>query len=100
MARGRLITQEMSTNPTMNGMSINAHYCYMLAFAYLDQDGLIDGDPTNLWAIICPLRYDLRELMPQIINEWITSGLVIRVTHDPTRTTLLFRGEYHEQTYQ
>ena len=78
MAKGRMITQEMSVDPGLNGISLEAHYCYMLAFTHLDRDGLIDGHPVKLWATICPLRYELLDRVPHIVNEWLQSGHVLR----------------------
>lgn len=91
MAKGRLITQEMSTDPALNGMSIDAHYCYMLAFTHLDRDGLIDGHPVKLWATICPLRYDLLDRMPHLINQWLQSGHVVRYDIGQGKNVLFFK---------
>lgn len=91
MAKGRLITQEMSTDPALNGMSIDAHYCYMLAFTHLDRDGLIDGHPVKLWATICPLRYELLDRMPHLINQWLQSGHVLRYDIGQGKTVLFFK---------
>lgn len=91
MAKGRLITQEMSTDPALNGMSIDAHYCYMLAFTHLDRDGLIDGHPVKLWATICPLRYDILDRMPHLVNQWLQSGHVIRYDIGQGGNVLFFK---------
>lgn len=96
MAKGRPIDQQMSMNPALNEMSIEAHYCYMLALAHVDQDGLIDDDPDTLWTTICPLRDDLRSRMSQIIDEWIASKHVAQILRGPDRTALLFIGEHDE----
>lgn len=78
MARGRMINQTIDYDPEFNALSIEAQLMYMRALAFLDRDGLIIGHPRGLLSKVAPLMEQMQPLMTDIINEWVTQGLVIR----------------------
>ncbi|MEZ4730179.1 MAG: hypothetical protein R3E79_23875 [Caldilineaceae bacterium] len=91
MAKGRIICNDVSLDPELNTLSVEAHLCYLLAFTHLDRDGLIDAHPNKLWATICPLRTEFFDRMPQIVDEWIRTGRVLRYACGDGRSTLFFK---------
>lgn len=78
MARGRMINQTIDYDPEFNALSIEAQMLYLRALAFLDRDGLIIGNPRGLLNRVAPLMDHLQPHVPDIINEWVMQGLVIR----------------------
>ena len=91
MAKGRLISSEIALDPDLNSMSVEAIYCYVMAFTNLDRDGLIDGHPNKLWATICPYKTELFDQIPRIVDEWIRSNKVIRYQIRAGQAVLFFK---------
>lgn len=91
MAKGRLISTEISLDYELNAMSTEALLCYILAFTNLDRDGLIDAHPSKLWAMIGPLRVELLDRMPHLIDEWIRTNKVIRYPIGGGQHVLFFK---------
>lgn len=80
MARGRMINQTIDYDPEFNALSAEAQLIYLRTLAFLDRDGLIIGHPRGLLARVAPLMEYIQPHMPDIINEWVMEGLVIRYT--------------------
>lgn len=78
MARGRMINQTIDYDPEFNALSIEAQMLYLRALAFLDRDGLIIGNPRGLLNRVAPLMDHLQPHVPDIIDEWVMQGLVIR----------------------
>lgn len=97
MARGRMLSQTVATDKKLNELSVEAELLYLKAIPHLDRDGLIMGDPTLLWAQVCPRRSDLMPRMIGIIEELLSSGLVIAY-EDNDDTVLFFPGFTKNQT--
>lgn len=91
MAKGRMIYNDISLDPELNTMSVEAHLCYLLAFTHLDRDGLIDAHPNRLWATICPFRTEFFDRIPPIVDEWIRAGRVQRYSCGDGRSALFFK---------
>lgn len=91
MAKGRMICNDISLDPDLNMMSVEAHLCYLLAFTHLDRDGLIDAHPNKLWALICPFRTEFFDRIPHIVDEWIRTGRVLRYPCGDGRFALFFK---------
>lgn len=91
MAKGRMICNDISLDPELNTMSVEAQLCYLLAFTHLDRDGLIDAHPNRLWATICPFRTEFFDRIPQIVDEWIRTGRVQRYACGDGRAALFFK---------
>lgn len=91
MAKGRLISSEIALDPDLNSMSVEAIYCYVMAFTNLDRDGLIDGHPNKLWATICPYKTELFDQIPRIVDEWVRSNKVIRYQIRGGQAVLFFK---------
>ncbi|MEZ4684173.1 MAG: hypothetical protein R2932_59180 [Caldilineaceae bacterium] len=91
MAKGRLISSEIALDPELNTMSIEALFCYIVAFTNLDRDGLLDAHPNKLWAITCPYKIELLDRMPHIIEEWLRSGKVLRYAVGGSQHALFFK---------
>lgn len=91
MAKGRMICNDISLDPDLNMMSVEAHLCYLLAFTHLDRDGLIDAHPNKLWAMICPFRTEFFDRIPHIIDEWLRTGRVVRYPCGDGRFALFFK---------
>ncbi len=97
MARGRMLSQTVATDRKLNELSVEAELLYLKAIPHLDRDGLIFGEAMLLWAQVCPRRPDLMAKMEGIINEWLSSGLVIAY-QDNGDTILFFPGFTKNQT--
>lgn len=91
MAKGRLISTDISLDYELNAMSNDALLCYILTFTHLDRDGLIDAHPNKLWAMIGPLRASLQDQMPHIIDEWLRTNKVIRYPIGGGQHVLFFK---------
>lgn len=78
MARGRILSTNVARDPELNGLSTEALLLYLMAIPHLDRDGLLDGDPTLLWATVAPRRVELLDKAAALIEEWVKGGLVIR----------------------
>ena len=91
MAKGRLISSEIALDPELNTMSIEALFCYIVAFTNLDRDGLLDAHPNKLWAMICPYKIELLDRMPHIVEEWLRSGKVLRYAIGGGQHALFFK---------
>jgi hypothetical protein len=92
MARGRLVSTEASVDPELNSISPHSMLLYLLTIPHLDRDGLIDAHPMRLTAVAAPMRLELREGAPGLIDEWVEMGLVQRYQVGPGRTVLFFKG--------
>jgi hypothetical protein len=88
MARGRMLNCTIATDDRLNSLSISAQRLWFFTLPHIDRDGLIDGRSRVLWAMAAPLQSDLMDVTPQIINEWVDAGMVIRYNGD--RTPVLF----------
>lgn len=98
MARGRMLSTETAIDPDLNALSLGAFALYLATIPHLDRDGLIDAHPVKLAAMVAPLRYDLRDDAPRLINEWIENGLVIRYEVTSRQSVLFFKGfRRHQQ---
>lgn len=91
MARGRMINQTIAEDLEFNEMSMEAQLMYVRAIPFLDRDGLINGHPSILFGKIAPLMPTMLPMMPAIINEWLTAGLVFRYMDGKT-AVLYFKG--------
>lgn len=91
MAQGRLIHASMPNDRNLSRMSFEAYATYVNALPHLDRDGLITGDPLELWAKTALRRADLIDRMPELINQWIQHGSVIRYTIGSGETVLFFK---------
>jgi len=78
MAQGRFLSSSVSEDIRLNSLSLEAHLLFLMAIPHLDVDGIMSGHPALVFARACPLREDLRDRIPDIIDEWCESGLVIR----------------------
>ncbi len=100
MARARMLCKTIATDKRLNKLSPYADWMYIRAIPHLDRDGIIDGDPDTLAVTICPWRLALiADEMPNIINEWVKSGLVIRYKSGD-RTALYFVGFQKNQSLE
>ena len=88
MARGRMLSQTVATDRKLNELSVEAELLYIKAIPHLDRDGLIMGDSMLLWAQVCPRRSELMAKMDGIVEEWLSSGLVI--AYDDNGDIILF----------
>ena len=50
MARGRLLSTDIASDPDLNRLSPDAERLYLRTIPHLDRDGLISGHPMLLWA--------------------------------------------------
>lgn len=91
MASGRFLSAAVSEDFRLNSLSLEAQLVYLMAIPHLDVDGIMSGHPTLVHAKACPLKTDLRERMPAIIDEWVTVGLVVRYECDD-EDALFFTG--------
>lgn len=79
MAKARMLNRSIATDKRLNRMSPYADWIYVRTIPFLDRDGIINGDPDELAATVCPWRLAMIvDEMPAIIDEWVNSGLVIR----------------------
>lgn len=92
MARGRMIAATVADDKRFNELPIDAALVYLMAIPQLDRDGLILGEPAALWGQVCRRRYDLLPCMADIINVWLSSGLVEAYQTDDGDTILHFAG--------
>lgn len=91
MARGRMLSQTVATDKKLNSLSIEAELLYLKAIPHLDRDGLILGDPTLLWAKVCPRRPELMVKTEAIVQELIDSEIVVAYMDDDEQI-LFFPG--------
>jgi len=91
MAQGRFISSTVAEDIRLNGLSLEAQLVYLMSIPHLDVDGIMAGHPSLVFARACPLRTELREQIPAIIDEWCASGLVIRYDSDG-QEALFFTG--------
>ncbi len=91
MATGRLISSETIDDPDLNQLSIEAHLLYLHAITLLDRDGLITGDPVELWAKLAFRRFELQDHMRTIIREWLQFGEVIEYAAGRGKSVLFFQ---------
>ncbi len=78
MARGRIVSTEVTSDPELNRLSPDAERLYLRTLPHLDRDGLISGVPMLVWATAAPLRVELMDKAPALIDEWVTQSLVMR----------------------
>lgn len=88
MARGRMISQSVSTDKRLNELTIEAQLVFLMTIPHLDRDGLLLADAPILAGKVCPRREDLRPLMESIIGQWIQLGMVI--SYESEDGTILF----------
>lgn len=91
MATGRLISSETIDDPDLNQLSIEAHLLYLHAMTLLDRDGLITGDPVELWAKLAFRRFELQDHMRVIIREWLQFGEVTEYIGGRSKSILFFQ---------
>lgn len=98
MARGRMLSTEASVDPELHTISVQAMALYLLTIPHLDRDGLIDGRPMRLGALVAPMRPELVDQAGSYINEWVQAGLVVRYDGEKGRPCLFFKGfRQHQQ---
>lgn len=98
MARGRMVSTEVAVDLELNSLSLPAYALYLATIPHLDRDGLIDAHPVRLAAVVAPLRMELRDNAPLLINEWVERGLVIRYDVSSRQSVLFFPGfRRHQQ---
>ena len=98
MARGRMLATTIADDKRFNTLPIDAALVYLMAIPQLDRDGLILGEPVLLWGQVCRRRTDLMQNMANIIEAWVTSGLVTAYKTDDGDTVLHFTGFQKNQT--
>lgn len=91
MASGRFLAASVSEDFRLNSLSLEAHLVFLMAIPHLDVDGIMAGHPTLVYAKACPLKPELLARMPDIIQEWVTAGLVVRYECD-NEDVLFFTG--------
>ncbi len=91
MARGRMVSTNVSRDPELNQISGDAALLYLMTIPHLDRDGLIDGDATLLWATVAPRRMELLGKTGTLIDEWVGAGLVFAYPWKDGRV-LFFKG--------
>jgi hypothetical protein len=82
MARGRFLNTSIAEDIELNGLSLEAHWLYMMTIPHLDRDGLIKADTYVFFGKVCPRRPELIPRVDALIDEWAKCGLV---TLYPTR---------------
>lgn len=94
MARGRFISKSVSVDYDLAKLSDEELLAFFHAIPHLDRDGLIDGRPLVISGVTMPTRPYFRELMPGIIDAWVSAGIVQRyyVADDPGQPVLWFPG--------
>ena len=92
MAKGRFVNKSIAIDKALNSMSFEAEAYYLKTLPHLDRDGLIlYGDGHELWAQVSPRRINLLERVPEFVNEWLDSALVI-LYETSEGDVLYFRG--------
>lgn len=91
MARGRMINTTVAVDRRLNTLSLESHLLYMMTVPHLDRDGLIAGDVDLLTSTAIPRRRELHDRAEELIQEWLTCGLVLAYETDDTRV-LFFQG--------
>lgn len=98
MARGRMLSTDVSSDPDAQSLSIASYALYLSTIPHLDRDGLIDAHPLKLVAIAAPMRYEFRDTAAALINEWVEIGLVVRYQVSSRQSVLFFKGfRRHQQ---
>lgn len=98
MARGRMLSTDVSSDPDAQSLSIASYALYLSTIPHLDRDGLIDAHPLKLVAIAAPMRYEFRDTAAALINEWVEIGLVVRYQVSTRQSVLFFKGfRRHQQ---
>lgn len=98
MARGRMLSTDVSVDPEAQSLTLASYALYLSAIPHLDRDGLIDAHPLKLVAMAAPLRYEFRDNAAALINEWVEAGLVIRYSVSTRQAVLFFKGfRRHQQ---
>lgn len=98
MARGRMLSTDVSVDPETQSLSLASYALYLSTIPHLDRDGLIDAHPLRLVAMAAPLRYEFRDNAAALINEWVEAGLVIRYQVSSRQSVLFFKGfRRHQQ---
>lgn len=98
MARGRMLSTDVSSDPDAQSLSIASYALYLSTIPHLDRDGLIDAHPLKLVAIAAPMRYEFRDQAAALINEWVEIGLVVRYQVSTRQSVLFFKGfRRHQQ---
>lgn len=91
MARGRILSRAVADDAALNRLSADAERLYLRSLPHLDRDGLLDGRPVLLWATVAPLRPELQDPTPALIDEWVSQGMVLRY-QGADGPVLFFRG--------
>jgi hypothetical protein len=78
MAKGRFVSQETIEDARIERLSELSFMLYTATIPYLDKDGLIDGRPWWVAGHIIPSRTALHDRVGQLLEEWVTVGLVTR----------------------
>lgn len=98
MARGRMLSTDVSVDPEAQSLSIASYALYLSTIPHLDRDGLIDAHPLRLVALAAPMRYEFRDSAAALINEWVEAGLVVRYAVSSRQSVLFFKGfRRHQQ---
>ena len=98
MARGRMVSTTIATDIEFNSISLESQLLFLRTIPHLDRDGLIFGEPFALWAKVASMTgHELMLKSPELINEWVNAGLVIRY-NCKVGAVLFFTGFAANQT--
>lgn len=79
MARGRMVTNNISRDKAINGLSDDTSrlaFTWLITFA--DKEGRVFGDPALIRSMLFPRRDDIsNEQMTRYVTEWANAKLII-----------------------
>lgn len=82
MARGRFISKQIAVSEDVNSVSLEADYIFMRCIPHLDVEGRMTGNPTVVFATVCPLRKELADKIEDLLKELHSAGLAISYEDD------------------
>lgn len=91
MAR-RMLDSSIAEDDRLNNLTVESMLLYLMTIPHLDRDGLIDGRSSLLSRKVAPLRAELEDNAPALIDEWIRCGLVLRYERERGLPVLWFKG--------
>jgi hypothetical protein len=79
MARGRMISKDISVDKKINNLSDDtSRLAFTWLIAHADREGRTQGDPAVVRALLFPRRSDITiEQMEGYIREWAAAGLIM-----------------------
>jgi hypothetical protein len=92
MADGRMVNRSVATDERLNGLSTESMLLFLMTVPHLDRDGLIDGRPRVLWALVAPLQDAWIQTAPALIEEWLAAGLATSYSDASGKAVLHFAG--------